>query len=493
MTDAGDRRLTTAAVAVVAVPYAVLLARVAAATGHVFVRGDLALADLAVRRALRWHELLGPYDRFGWRHPGPAWFYLVATVGRLLGGPGLRAQTATAVLVDGAAAVAVVLLTRRLLGARAAAVAGAVTAGAAVGLGPIVMWNPWTPYVVILPLVALLLSAAAAVRGSGAALAAIGLVGSACVQTDIGVLPLVAVTAAGAAGGWTAQRRGHIRAPDRRASLAIVATVVATAALWLPAAVEQLTATSGNLGALWRFFAAGHPHAGLVAGASAVGGAQAAVFGAGSGAHPAGLIAGLGLGLIAAALGAYGRRPMVALLGVVVLVAAVAAVLAGAAVVGEVYRYLVAWAAAPVVVGGVAVGAALGGYLRGRAAGVALLIAVGAGAALLYRVVTLPSLAAYSADDVAAAWSAVAGELPPSATVMLDIRDGRAWAVAAGLADELERHGSSVRVSSAWAFQYGADAVGTAGRRIVFDTPGTAPAGRILTFVDGVRVSVAGS
>jgi hypothetical protein len=39
---------------------------------------DFALLELSTGEALRATQLLGPYSRFGWRHPGPAYFYLLA-------------------------------------------------------------------------------------------------------------------------------------------------------------------------------------------------------------------------------------------------------------------------------------------------------------------------------------------------------------------------------------------------------------------------------
>ena len=39
---------------------------------------DFALLELSTGEALRGTQLLGPYSRFGWRHPGPAYFYLQA-------------------------------------------------------------------------------------------------------------------------------------------------------------------------------------------------------------------------------------------------------------------------------------------------------------------------------------------------------------------------------------------------------------------------------
>jgi hypothetical protein len=64
---------------VLALPLLVGAVRLAAnLTDDFWSYGDLAVIELSVRNALRGHPLLGPYSRFGWDHPGPALFYLLA-------------------------------------------------------------------------------------------------------------------------------------------------------------------------------------------------------------------------------------------------------------------------------------------------------------------------------------------------------------------------------------------------------------------------------
>ncbi|HET6793145.1 MAG TPA: hypothetical protein VFH45_01810, partial [Acidimicrobiales bacterium] len=62
----------------VAAPFVLLAVRVVAQRRHVYLQGDFALIDLQARRALHWAQDTGVYDRFGWRHPGPAWPYAVS-------------------------------------------------------------------------------------------------------------------------------------------------------------------------------------------------------------------------------------------------------------------------------------------------------------------------------------------------------------------------------------------------------------------------------
>jgi hypothetical protein len=85
--------------------------RIAGSSHPQIFAGDIALIDLGARDAWRGHQLLGPYSRFGWHHPGPVLFYLMALPGRLMGnGPGINLA---AVLINAAAAVAAVALVWR--------------------------------------------------------------------------------------------------------------------------------------------------------------------------------------------------------------------------------------------------------------------------------------------------------------------------------------------------------------------------------------------
>src|SRR5579872_1943974 len=78
-----------AAPAVIAnlVPFAVLAIR-AMFSAPVALYGDDAVNELNLDRALRGRQLLGPYSRFGWHHPGPAFAYLAVPVRAILGPSG---------------------------------------------------------------------------------------------------------------------------------------------------------------------------------------------------------------------------------------------------------------------------------------------------------------------------------------------------------------------------------------------------------------------
>jgi hypothetical protein len=307
--------LTVLAFAVVAVPFAVALVRLASASGaHVYLPDDLALIDLHTRRALQWKQQLGVFDHNEWNHPGPTYFYLLSVVYRVLGS-GAKAMFVGATLINAGAALACVgVVRRRASPARAlwAAVWLCVLASllAAVGPGSVAysegalggLVSPWNPMVVIFPLVLLFLLCAGAMDRSPLSLVAAVVVGSFIVQTNVSALPLVVVATVAGALAWVAtvvvdhRRHRPVPGPDRPdpdPDPGVVAAADSTAdaggpttasrrvrvwaalggvafvLMWLPPVIQQLTNHPGNFTLLYRFFTAPNPghslHAALTA------------------------------------------------------------------------------------------------------------------------------------------------------------------------------------------------------------------------------------
>ncbi|HEY2429607.1 MAG TPA: hypothetical protein VGI06_11805, partial [Acidimicrobiales bacterium] len=107
------------AVLAVAMSPAVEATRILVERPHVVLYGDQALLELGARRAAHLDQLVGPYSRTGFHHPGPIVFYLLAPFVRILGtgGSGLYLG---AVAINGAALVATVAVLWRRLGPVAA-------------------------------------------------------------------------------------------------------------------------------------------------------------------------------------------------------------------------------------------------------------------------------------------------------------------------------------------------------------------------------------
>jgi hypothetical protein len=299
-----------------AAPFAVVAARYLATSRPVFLGDDLALVDLHVRDALHWQQDLGPFDRFGWNHPGPAVYYLLSVSARILGS-GARSEFVGAIVLNLLAALGTVWVVRRRAGALAAlwcatclgvlgVVLGSTSPGATTlsesPLGALV--TPWNPDIVIFPLVLFCVLAAAGASGSTVSLLGAALVGSFAVQTNVSTLPLVVVLL-GAAALWRliskVSRRSDLHGrtspaagepaaeaetepPDaphtelsdeeggrplagpgalgrRSGSRALlgVAGCAVLVVMWLPPLVQQFADRRGNFTLIWRFFTASHP------------------------------------------------------------------------------------------------------------------------------------------------------------------------------------------------------------------------------------------
>jgi hypothetical protein len=237
---------------------AVDIVRLALGSGHTTYQwGDQALLDLGARRAWHLDQLVGPYSRFGWHHPGPALFYLFAIPVRMFEpqGPGLDVGT---VLINGAASVAVVALVWRRAGPRAGLGAGVAVAALALSLTAAVMQTPWNPYLIILPLVLFCVLWADAVQGRPGALAWAAVVGSYVAQTHISAAPfcVAMIALAVAVFAVVRRRRPVVRGTERRAA---VAGLVVFVAAWIPPVVELWRDDPNNFTLLWRYFTSHQP------------------------------------------------------------------------------------------------------------------------------------------------------------------------------------------------------------------------------------------
>ncbi|HXA31799.1 MAG TPA: hypothetical protein VNV87_06040 [Acidimicrobiales bacterium] len=295
----GPSTLTLVAFGVLVIPFAIILVRFLASRGHVYLPDDLAVIDLNARRALHWHQELGPFDRFGWSHPGPTYFYLLSIPYRLIGS-GAQAQFIGATGINALASLGVVWAVRRRVGPATAvwaavcvgflAVQLSFTGGTTVtysesALGALV--SPWNPTVVILPMVLFGVLCAAAPAGSPLSLLGAVLVGSFIIQTDISAAIMVVVFLAAsvmACAITAARARQRSRRPVRAqpADDAVAAGAggaaeggttppywaatglwgrvwaglgaVALVAMWVPPLIQQFTTNPGNMTLIIRFF-----------------------------------------------------------------------------------------------------------------------------------------------------------------------------------------------------------------------------------------------
>jgi hypothetical protein len=466
----------------VVVPFAVVLIRLALAPGqHVYLPDDLALIDLHTRRALQWKQQLGVFDHNGWNHPGPAYFYLLSLVYRVLGS-GAKAMFVGATLINALAAVACVSVARRRsTPARAlwTALWVCVLASllATVGPGSITysegalggLVSPWNPMVVIFPLLLFILLCAAAIDRSPLSLIGALLVGSFIVQTNISALILVAAVFVVTLATWVvtvvADRRdeepasGGVAASDGRPSPSAgvspsrrgwwwgTAGAVVFVLMWLPTVVQQLTNHPGNLTLIYRFFTAPHPVPSLAAslrsvvsvyGVLLVGPSE--VMSSYLGHTPNHLTAAVTATVVATAVGvavtvvgARQRNRFAVALGGLSLVGLVAMVVAVSRVVGDVYGYLVVWAIAVPISALIGAGMVRWSLLTAaqrpftslpQVRMVGCVVGVVASVVLCVRVVAIPSLASASDPQVGLLGSLVLPSLGSKGPVF--VNDGGA-------------------------------------------------------------------
>ena len=251
------RSLRGRRVALIAAVGAAAIAAIAMARAArvVFPLADIAVLEIYTRHALAGHLLVGPYSQFGFHHPGPLYFYLLAP---------MYALSAERTAGMNAGAVVLAIASVATMAWIAARWAGSVVSAAVLCSVTIYVWrvkdliaSAWNPNVVILPTFALVVACAALACGHAAALPIVVFLASFILQTDVALVPVVvaicAVSVCAAAAAIRSMPADRVRAS--RASLNVSAWLLV--ALWFLPAAEQLSHHPGNLTVLWRFFVAG--------------------------------------------------------------------------------------------------------------------------------------------------------------------------------------------------------------------------------------------
>ncbi|HEV7526800.1 MAG TPA: glycosyltransferase family 39 protein [Acidimicrobiia bacterium] len=312
--------------------------------------GDLAFIELGVRQALHHGTALGVYSRFGWHHPGPALFYLLAPW-YWLTGESSRGLFLGALVVNGTCALGVVAVVRRSAGERAARLTAMLVFAFVVIVGFGAVMDAWNPKLLALPMLLLMVTAAASYAGSAWALVGALAVASYLVQTHIGTIPATAGLVVLALVGFVRDRvrRTELR-PSLRVPLIVAASVLALA--WIGPLVQEVTHGNGNLSKTASFYR--HPGSANATSHSlrssiVVVSNHATVlpFGRpkdtrGDAKRELAFTAFAALGLVAAFV-ARRRAPFVAALGLTTTIGLVVAVLAATRVIGPQDGFLFYW------------------------------------------------------------------------------------------------------------------------------------------------------
>jgi hypothetical protein len=249
-----SRRPSTAAitlfVALAAVFGIVLVVLVRIWTVEDRTLGDLALIEIETRRVVSWRPPgLGAYSRFGWRHPGPALFYVLTVPYHLLGSSAQALATGV-VLVNAVSMLGVVYVTKPRGPAAVAAMSAALLMMVS-GMGVDGIGYPWNVSVTLVPLMLVVLACWGVLSGDRVAvpimIVAYLFILHAHVGAGVVATPLVGVTALGV---WRNPALRERLASSRRVLLVAACALVAFA---LPMAIDIARNPPGNLGRILRW------------------------------------------------------------------------------------------------------------------------------------------------------------------------------------------------------------------------------------------------
>ena len=222
---------------------------------HWHANGDQALELLRIGDVGGRHTpLVGAWSRWGWAHPGPLLFWVLAPFEWLFGATGVLVGTG---LLNALAVGGAVLVGYRRGGVQLALLVALVEAVLAHALGLGVLVDPWNPWAAFLPFVLFLLLVWCVLCDDFVMLPIAVAVGSFSLQTHAGYLPLVGGLLVVAA-GWTAwcgvrarpQEGGATPSPAPNATHALAVSAIVAVVVWSAPLVQQVTGDSGNLGDL---------------------------------------------------------------------------------------------------------------------------------------------------------------------------------------------------------------------------------------------------
>ena len=278
------RRLVAAVVVVtVAAPFVAAIVRYWGIDWYPM--GDRALIEMQVHGLFdpAHTPLLGAYSRYGWSHPGPLVYWILAVPYHLLGRHSSALLVST-VALNAAATFTFLFALWRRGGFTLLLCGGAVVSLLLRSLGADFLADPWNPFVTVLPLLAFLGVAWSAREGERWALPANAFLATFLVQSHVAYLVIVVGVTVWAAlpllgrVGRRVFRADHpsVGQPrwaqfDRRHQHALLASALIVGVFWLPVLYDQISGR-GNLADIARHFtrSASEPPAGFWEGAGVV-------------------------------------------------------------------------------------------------------------------------------------------------------------------------------------------------------------------------------
>lgn len=248
------RHLVLAAILIAGVALPIAWSGIAALGRQWHPTGDWAVMELQTRDVGSGATpLVGPYSRYGWNHPGPLLFWLLALPYRLSGSSS-GSLLFSAAVINVAAVVGIGVFAWRRGRLALVAITSTALGLVVLHIGPSQLRDPWNPSVTVLPLALFIVTAWSTAEGDRIAPLVLAVVGSFLVQSHIGFVPMVVVLTLIGVLGFV--RAGGSRTP-------VVVGGIALALCWIPVLVDQFWG-SGNLMSVTRYFTTGgHPGTGL--------------------------------------------------------------------------------------------------------------------------------------------------------------------------------------------------------------------------------------
>jgi hypothetical protein len=242
--------IAIAATIVTILPALVVLAKFA--FRDVLLTGDFAVIDARVRDV--WSgpiPLVGPYSN-GWNHPGPMYFYAFAPLHALTGGQAWTIVASGVLLEMGATLWSAWLAWRRGRLALTLIVLATLSLSMLAATDRLLL-DPWNPHVAMPFFVVYVLLLWSVMLDDRWQLLGATVVGSFLVQSHVGYAPVV-VGGALVALAWVvvdARRDARALAPWR---MPVAASLAAAFVCWLPPIIEQVTHDPGNFERIARYF-----------------------------------------------------------------------------------------------------------------------------------------------------------------------------------------------------------------------------------------------
>jgi hypothetical protein len=260
-----DRTASTRLIAVVGLAiagvfvWALRLCSIARTAAPTWPTNDGAMIELYTVHASHAAQFLGPYSQYGWHHPGPMLFYLLAPF-YALSNHATFGLNAGALVINITSLAAIAWLAARRTRGPSSLPAFSVGLSLLVMLFilrvPDVLTSTWNPHVALLPFTALMILAATGMAGDARVLPFMAIAASFVTQTHLAFTPVSAALVAATVVVLAIQAW---RRPERRLALERwgVLAIAAAQVLWILPLSEQLRSTPGNMTSIWRFFFSG--------------------------------------------------------------------------------------------------------------------------------------------------------------------------------------------------------------------------------------------